>query len=67
MRLGEVRNADRAKWGKPLDGVRGLAAEQMQALPYGTQLLAHLGVDLVGPGGVAGRRLGRPGRHTIKG
>ena len=47
MRLGEVRNPDRAKWGKPLDGVRVLAAEQMQALPYGTQLLAHLGADVV--------------------
>ena len=47
MRIGEVRNPDRAKWGKPLEGVRVLAAEQMQALPYGTQLLAHLGADVV--------------------
>jgi formyl-CoA transferase len=31
----------------PLDGVRILAAEQMQALPYGTQLLARLGADVV--------------------
>jgi len=28
-----------AHYGKPLDGVRILAAEQMQALPYATQLL----------------------------
>src|SRR5437868_4558311 len=33
--------------GKPLDGVRVLAAEQMQALPYATQLLARLGADVV--------------------
>jgi crotonobetainyl-CoA:carnitine CoA-transferase CaiB-like acyl-CoA transferase len=32
---------------KPLDGVRVLAAEQMQALPYATQLLARLGADVV--------------------
>jgi formyl-CoA transferase len=33
--------------GQPLDGVRILAAEQMQALPYATQLLARLGADVV--------------------
>ena len=38
---------DRQPWGKPLDGVRVLAAEQMQALPYATQLMAHLGADVV--------------------
>ena len=31
----------------PLDGVRVLALEQMQALPYGTQLLTRLGADVV--------------------
>jgi formyl-CoA transferase len=31
----------------PLAGVRILALEQMQALPYATQLLAHLGADVV--------------------
>ncbi len=43
---------------KPLDGVRVLAAEQMQALPYATQLLARLGADVVKvepPAGEAGR------------
>ncbi len=47
MRVGEVRHPERAAWGKPLDGVRVLAVEQMQALPYATQLLAHLGAEVV--------------------
>jgi crotonobetainyl-CoA:carnitine CoA-transferase CaiB-like acyl-CoA transferase len=47
MQLGDVVNADAAPHGKPLDGVRVLAAEQMQALPYATQLLARLGADVV--------------------
>jgi formyl-CoA transferase len=55
MKLGEVANAEAQRYGKPLDGVRILAVEQMQALPYGTQLLARLGADVVkveqpGPG-----------------
>ncbi len=33
--------------GRPLEGVRVLAIEQMQALPYATQLLARLGADVV--------------------
>ncbi|MEP6626134.1 MAG: CaiB/BaiF CoA-transferase family protein [Acidimicrobiia bacterium] len=47
MRLGEVANESAAHYGKPLDGVRVLAAEQMQALPYATQLLARLGAEVV--------------------
>ena len=47
MRLGDVANADAERYGKPLDGVRILAAEQMQALPFGTQLLARLGAQVV--------------------
>ncbi len=47
MRLGEVRNEGAAPFGKPLDGVRVLAVEQLQALPFGTQLLARLGADVV--------------------
>jgi formyl-CoA transferase len=62
MRTGEVRHAERARFGKPLDGVRVLALEQMQALPFGTQLLAHLGAEVVKvepPEGESGR-LSRP-------
>jgi crotonobetainyl-CoA:carnitine CoA-transferase CaiB-like acyl-CoA transferase len=47
MRLGDVVNPEAAPHGKPLDGVRVLAAEQMQSLPYATQLLARLGADVV--------------------
>jgi formyl-CoA transferase len=32
---------------RPLDGVRILAVEQMQAMPFATQMLAHLGARVV--------------------
>lgn len=47
MQLGDIANDNAAEFGKPLEGVRVLAAEQMQALPYGTQLLARLGAEVV--------------------
>ncbi len=47
MRLGEVVPGEGPDNGKPLDGVRVLAAEQMQALPYATQLLGRLGAEVV--------------------
>src|SRR5215831_1182090 len=47
MRLGDVANGGARQYGKPLDGIRVLAAEQMQALPYATQLLGRLGADVV--------------------
>src|SRR5690242_64330 len=47
MRLGDIANAQAQKYGKPLDGVRVLAVEQMQALPFATQMLARLGADVV--------------------
>ncbi len=47
MRLGDVVNPEAAPFGKPLEGVRVLALEQMQALPYATQLLGRLGADVV--------------------
>jgi crotonobetainyl-CoA:carnitine CoA-transferase CaiB-like acyl-CoA transferase len=45
--LGDVVNPEAARWGKPLEGVRVLALEQMQALPFATQLLARLGAEVV--------------------
>jgi crotonobetainyl-CoA:carnitine CoA-transferase CaiB-like acyl-CoA transferase len=47
MRLGEIANPDAQSYPRPLEGVRILAAEQMQALPYATQLLARLGAEVV--------------------
>jgi formyl-CoA transferase len=47
MRIGEIRHPERERFGKPLAGVRVLALEQMQALPYATQLLAQLGAEVV--------------------
>ena len=47
VQLGDIANTDALGFGKPLDGVRILAAEQMQALPYATQLLARLGAEVV--------------------
>jgi formyl-CoA transferase len=47
MRIGEVSGGERETHGKPLAGVRVLALEQMQALPFATQLLAHLGAEIV--------------------
>ena len=34
MELGAITNPDAVQYGKPLEGVRILALEQMQALPY---------------------------------
>jgi len=59
MRLGDIANADATPNGKPLDGVRILALEQMQALPYATQLLARLGAEVVKVEHPKGGDLGR--------
>jgi crotonobetainyl-CoA:carnitine CoA-transferase CaiB-like acyl-CoA transferase len=47
MQLGDVANGQAAGFGTPLEGVRVLAAEQMQSLPYATQLLARLGAEVI--------------------
>jgi crotonobetainyl-CoA:carnitine CoA-transferase CaiB-like acyl-CoA transferase len=47
VELGDVANAAALGEGKPLDGVRILAVEQMQALPFATQLLGRLGAEVV--------------------
>ena len=59
MDLGDIANADAVPYGKPLDGVRILALEQMQALPWATQLLARLGADVVKIESPAGGDQGR--------
>lgn len=47
MKLGDIANRSAIANGKPLEGVRVLALEQMQSLPYATQLLARLGAEVV--------------------
>ncbi len=47
MHLGDIANEAALDQGKPLDGVRVLALEQMQSLPYATQLLGRLGAEVV--------------------
>ncbi len=59
MRLGDTANPQAAGHGKPLDGVRILALEQMQALPYATQLLGRLGAEVVKVEHPKGGDLGR--------
>jgi len=59
MRLGDVANEGAAGAGKPLDGVRVLALEQMQSLPYATQLLARLGAEVVKVENPRGGDIGR--------
>jgi formyl-CoA transferase len=58
VKLGDTGNPGAAGGGKPLDGIRILALEQMQALPFATQLLSRLGADVVKvepPSGDSGR------------
>ena len=52
--------------GKPLDGVRILAVEQMQALPFATQLLAHQGADVVKVENPVGGESGRGALPAIE-
>jgi crotonobetainyl-CoA:carnitine CoA-transferase CaiB-like acyl-CoA transferase len=47
MQLGEVANPEATEFGKPLEGIRVLAVEQMQAMPFATQLFARLGADVI--------------------
>ncbi len=47
MRLGDIVPPSEPDAGRPLEGVRVLAAEQMAALPFATQLLGRLGADVV--------------------
>jgi crotonobetainyl-CoA:carnitine CoA-transferase CaiB-like acyl-CoA transferase len=54
MQLGETRNEDAQEFGKPLDGIRILALEQMQAVPFATQMLARLGAEVVKVEGLDG-------------
>ncbi|MTA79061.1 MAG: CoA transferase, partial [Actinobacteria bacterium] len=65
MELGAITNPDAVQYGKPLDGIRILALEQMQALPYATQLLARMGADVIKVESVKGGDLGRGSQPSI--
>ncbi len=62
MRVGDVAGPELQGFGKPLDGVRILAIEQQQALPYATQLLARFGAEVVK---VEHPDRGETGRQTL--
>jgi len=47
MKVGDITAPEHAANGKPLDGLRILAIEQMQSLPYATQLMARMGAEVV--------------------
>ncbi len=47
MKLGDVVNDQYLGGPRPLSGIRVLAAEQMAALPFATQLMARLGAEVV--------------------
>jgi crotonobetainyl-CoA:carnitine CoA-transferase CaiB-like acyl-CoA transferase len=47
VKLGDVANAAAQDFGRPLDGVRVLAMEQLQAMPVCTLLLSRLGAEVV--------------------
>ena len=66
MQLGDIGNAEALPNGKPLDGVRILALEQMQALPYATQLLARLGASVVKVEHPVGGDLGRGSQPAMR-
>lgn len=50
----------------PLTGLRILAIEQMQAMPFGTQLLARMGADVVKVESPKGGESGRSGLPNIR-
>jgi formyl-CoA transferase len=73
VRTEETATEEALNRGRPLEGVRVLALEQMQALPFATQLLARLGAEVVkveSPDGGDSGRLANPamadpqGRHV---
>ena len=71
MKVGDIANGDAAANGKPLDGIRVLALEQMQCLPHGGARDAQFGGDLLlldarlGPQPAARDRLAQRSVHAV--
>src|ERR1700722_7971394 len=65
MRLGEMSNEAAQAFGRPLDGVRVIALEQMQALPVATQLMARWGGEVMKGEEVGGGDAGRAATPTL--
>ena len=66
MKLGDVVNDQYLFEPRPLSGIRVLAAEQMAALPFATQLLARLGAEVVKVEHPVTGDSGRLSKPTIK-
>lgn len=66
MRAGEIHNKEALQFGRPLDGVRVMALEQMQALPVATQLMVRLGAEVVKVEAPGTGESGRAGQPTVK-
>ena len=66
MKLGDVVNDQYLSEPRPLSGIRVLAAEQMAALPFATQLLARLGAEVVKVEHPVTGDSGRLSKPTIK-
>jgi crotonobetainyl-CoA:carnitine CoA-transferase CaiB-like acyl-CoA transferase len=67
MKAGDIHNKDAlAQWGRPLDGIRVLALEQMQTLPVATQLMVRLGAEVVKVEAPGTGESGRQAQPAIK-
>ncbi len=66
MKLGDVVNDQHLAEPRPLSGIRVLAAEQMAALPFATQLLARFGAEVVKVEHPVTGDSGRLSKPTIK-
>ncbi len=70
MKFGETANAEARPFGLPLEGVKILAVEQLQAMPVATLILRRMGAEVVKvepPGTGESGRLSLPGMKNKAG
>lgn len=65
MKSGHASRSEELQSQKPLEGLRVLAVEQVQSLPYATQLMAFLGAEVVKVEPPGTGESGRQSQHTI--